>query len=429
MCSRRPGPRLILAQLRVAVEERLRVGEGATLQLEEAFLVPAGDVPGAGVHVHGEVEQVADRQAVSRAGRREHIQALDDEDVGAADDNLRVGHDVVAEVRVERRTHLFGAALDRGDEAEQGTPVVRLREALAVHQAASGQLGVGEQESVGRHQLHPRGVFPAGEQLPQQASDGRLADGDGSGDTDHERSALRPLAEEVARRAVQLAGARGIEVQQLAQRQVDPGNLVQVQRLAEPAQLNDFRFAKRESRGARQGRPIRAVEFDKRGAVTVVGSAEDGLGHSTQLSPAKINCMCGIVGYVGDSKSVEVLMGGLRRLEYRGYDSAGIAVIDESGALNTAKRAGKLAMLTDELKANPISNGRTGIGHTRWATHGGPTDENAHPHLGDNGRLSLIHNGIIENFAPLRAELLAEGYTCLLYTSPSPRDGLLSRMP
>jgi glutamine---fructose-6-phosphate transaminase (isomerizing) len=121
--------------------------------------------------------------------------------------------------------------------------------------------------------------------------------------------------------------------------------------------------------------------------------------------------MCGIVGYVGGAKSLEVLMGGLGRLEYRGYDSAGIAVIDEDGQLNTAKRAGKLAMLTGELKANPISNGKTGIGHTRWATHGAPNDQNAHPHLADNGKLALIHNGIIENFGPLKDELLAEGFS------------------
>ncbi|TFD37133.1 glutamine--fructose-6-phosphate transaminase (isomerizing) [Cryobacterium sp. TMT1-19] len=121
--------------------------------------------------------------------------------------------------------------------------------------------------------------------------------------------------------------------------------------------------------------------------------------------------MCGIVGYVGDNKSVQVLMGGLRRLEYRGYDSAGIAVIDSEGALNTAKRAGKLAVLAAELEANPINNGNTGIGHTRWATHGAPNDVNAHPHLGDNGKLALIHNGIIENFSVLKDELLAEGFT------------------
>lgn len=118
--------------------------------------------------------------------------------------------------------------------------------------------------------------------------------------------------------------------------------------------------------------------------------------------------MCGIVGYVGGNRSVEVLLGGLSRLEYRGYDSAGIAVIGTSGTLSTRKHAGKLQILVDDLNSEPLENGATGIGHTRWATHGGPTDENAHPHLGDNGNLALIHNGIIENFAQLKAELIAE---------------------
>ncbi|MDQ1525390.1 MAG: hypothetical protein QOG18_3 [Microbacteriaceae bacterium] len=117
--------------------------------------------------------------------------------------------------------------------------------------------------------------------------------------------------------------------------------------------------------------------------------------------------MCGIVGYVGSSKSVQVLLGGLRRLEYRGYDSAGIAVIDDAGLMSTRKRAGKLQILVDELDRSPLGNGGTGIGHTRWATHGGPNDANAHPHLGDDGKLALIHNGIIENFAELKTELLA----------------------
>ncbi|WP_448810939.1 glutamine--fructose-6-phosphate transaminase (isomerizing) [Agromyces bauzanensis] len=121
--------------------------------------------------------------------------------------------------------------------------------------------------------------------------------------------------------------------------------------------------------------------------------------------------MCGIVGYVGERNSVDVLMGGLRRLEYRGYDSAGVAIVDDDGVIETAKRAGKLQVLADDLEATPLHRGRTGIGHTRWATHGGPTDRNAHPHLGDDGRLALIHNGIIENFAELKDELLAEGFT------------------
>ena len=121
--------------------------------------------------------------------------------------------------------------------------------------------------------------------------------------------------------------------------------------------------------------------------------------------------MCGIVGYVGDSKSIEVLLGGLKRLEYRGYDSAGIAVIDDNGTLDTRKRSGKLQVLVDDLEASPLANGATGIGHTRWATHGGPTDRNALPQLGDGGKLALIHNGIIENFFALKEELLADGET------------------
>jgi glucosamine--fructose-6-phosphate aminotransferase (isomerizing) len=124
----------------------------------------------------------------------------------------------------------------------------------------------------------------------------------------------------------------------------------------------------------------------------------------------RIERMCGIVGYVGERNSLDVLMGGLRRLEYRGYDSAGVAVVDDEGDLETAKRAGKLQVLADELERHPIHRGGTGIGHTRWATHGGPTDRNAHPHLGDEGRLALIHNGIIENFAELKDGLLAEGF-------------------
>jgi len=117
--------------------------------------------------------------------------------------------------------------------------------------------------------------------------------------------------------------------------------------------------------------------------------------------------MCGIVGYVGPRGSEAVLLGGLGRLEYRGYDSAGIAIL--STGLEARKRSGKLQELRDELVANPIHDGHTGIGHTRWATHGAPNDINAHPHLADDGKLALIHNGIIENYSELKAELLADG--------------------
>ena len=121
--------------------------------------------------------------------------------------------------------------------------------------------------------------------------------------------------------------------------------------------------------------------------------------------------MCGIVGYVGPRDSQAILISGLARLEYRGYDSAGIAVIDGGGDLDTRKRAGKLQVLRDDLAAHPMPDGTTGIGHTRWATHGGPTDANAHPHLADEDRLAVIHNGIIENFAELKADLVSLGYT------------------
>lgn len=120
--------------------------------------------------------------------------------------------------------------------------------------------------------------------------------------------------------------------------------------------------------------------------------------------------MCGIVGYVGPSSALEVLIGGLRRLEYRGYDSAGVSVISGANGLETRKRAGKLAVLVQELSDSPITDAHIGIGHTRWASHGAPTDGNAHPHIGGtHQKLSLIHNGIIENFSSLKKELVGQG--------------------
>jgi glutamine---fructose-6-phosphate transaminase (isomerizing) len=121
--------------------------------------------------------------------------------------------------------------------------------------------------------------------------------------------------------------------------------------------------------------------------------------------------MCGIVGYVGDQSAVDVVLEGLRRLEYRGYDSAGIAVVDDAGDLDTRKRAGKLANLEAELELQPLPSAGTGMGHTRWATHGAPNDRNAHPHLDAEGGVAVIHNGIIENFATLRAQLAGRGVT------------------
>ena len=118
--------------------------------------------------------------------------------------------------------------------------------------------------------------------------------------------------------------------------------------------------------------------------------------------------MCGIVGYVGGQEAAPIVLEGLARLEYRGYDSAGIAVLDEAGSLSIAKEAGKLANLRDRL-AGALPRGSAGIGHTRWATHGRATQENAHPHTDASGDVVVIHNGIVENYRELRQELIAAG--------------------
>ncbi len=120
--------------------------------------------------------------------------------------------------------------------------------------------------------------------------------------------------------------------------------------------------------------------------------------------------MCGIVGYIGPRQAPQVIYDGLKRLEYRGYDSAGIAVLEQNGQVAIRRDVGKLGNLGQRLAQSPLA-GHIGIGHTRWATHGAPSERNAHPHVSMNGRVVVVHNGIVENFLPLREELMAEGVT------------------
>ena len=124
--------------------------------------------------------------------------------------------------------------------------------------------------------------------------------------------------------------------------------------------------------------------------------------------------MCGIIGYIGPKPVVPILIEGLRRLEYRGYDSAGVAVVNGRG-IDIRRSAGKLANLEGVIADDPIT-GIYGLGHTRWATHGRPTEENAHPHRDCTGRIVVVHNGIIENYLELKQELQARGHTFVTET-------------
>ena len=120
--------------------------------------------------------------------------------------------------------------------------------------------------------------------------------------------------------------------------------------------------------------------------------------------------MCGIVGYVGPRDAYPIILNGLKRLEYRGYDSAGIALFDGSD-IQLCKTKGKVSDLESKIDGNIETNGQLGIGHTRWATHGVPNDVNSHPHYSNSGDLVIIHNGIIENYATIKKELINRGYT------------------
>ena len=118
--------------------------------------------------------------------------------------------------------------------------------------------------------------------------------------------------------------------------------------------------------------------------------------------------MCGIVGYIGNRNATQILIQGLTKLEYRGYDSAGVAIFDGE-KIKISKEKGRLLNLSNQLENDPVS-GSLGIGHTRWATHGAPSDVNSHPHASMSGEIAVVHNGIIENFEELREMLKSKGY-------------------
>jgi glucosamine--fructose-6-phosphate aminotransferase (isomerizing) len=134
--------------------------------------------------------------------------------------------------------------------------------------------------------------------------------------------------------------------------------------------------------------------------------------------------MCGIVGYIGKENAADVLLDGLRRLEYRGYDSAGLAVYDGKD-LSFRRSVGKLSALEEVLRKEPV-RGTAGIGHTRWATHGLPTEENAHPHRDASGRVAVVHNGIIENYAALKSDLRGRGWKFVSQTDTEAVAHLIS---
>src|SRR4029453_8771950 len=138
-----------------------------------------------------------------------------------------------------------------------------------------------------------------------------------------------------------------------------------------------------------------------------VGQPASSPGGHTQ--EGRLTVMCGIVGYVGDKGAVDIIVEGLKKLEYRGYDSAGVGVLTAPNALEVRRAAGRIKNLEGILRERPIT-GSVGIGHTRWATHGRPSDENAHPHTDCTGSLGVVHNGILENYLEIKERLQAEGH-------------------
>ena len=247
-----------------------RVGERAALEAEEAFLVPVRDVLGAGIHIDTEIEQVADREASAGGGGLKHVQPLDDQHVGGADGDLGVGNDVVRQMRVEGSVHLAGPALHGTDEPQQGSTVVALREALAIHDAAAFQFGVREQEAIGGHEVDARGALPAAHQFPEQSRHRRLADSDRASDADDEGCACRTGTEKSGGRAVKLLGSLGIQIEQTTEREVDLLDLLKVERVTEPPQFDELGLRQRSGHRGSQRGPVAAIQLDERRQLAVV---------------------------------------------------------------------------------------------------------------------------------------------------------------
>ncbi|MPM15728.1 hypothetical protein SDC9_62100 [bioreactor metagenome] len=236
---RLPGGAL-LAHLGVAAEVRPRITEGGLPQRHEPLQVPGPDVLRGGVDVHGEVEEVAQRQTGRpvgvHPGRLQHVQALHHDDVGPPDHQPLVRHDVVRQVRVDRGGDLGAARLHVDHEAQQRPPVVRLGEALAVHDAAPFQLLIGVEEAVGGDQLDVGVVGPVAQQLGEQPGRRRLAHGDRAGDADDERSALDVQPQERVGGPVEVATVPEVQAEQPGQRLVDLHHVTHRRRVPQAAQ-------------------------------------------------------------------------------------------------------------------------------------------------------------------------------------------------
>jgi len=240
--------RLVIREGGVAVEVGLRLRERGAPQFPEPVHVPLLNVGGLGVHVDGEVEEIAQRQTlpavVPRPGRRQHIQALHDQHVRAADHHFLAGHDVVGDVGVPGCPHFFGAALDLAHETQQRPAVIGLRETLPVQQLPPLQFGQRIEEAVRGDELHIGGAGPAAEHFAQDAGDGGFAHGYGPGNTDHERGPLGLLAQERGGGRMQLSCRLDVQVEEPGQRQVDIPDFLDVQGVAEPAKAQHILFIK-----------------------------------------------------------------------------------------------------------------------------------------------------------------------------------------